>query len=147
MTAILRLGCAAFALIELVLGIWTSAFPESFYRDVPTVDLTPPFSEHLMRDFGGATLGLAVVLGAAAIWPTTRLVILALLAYLTFSTPHLFFHLGHLDGATPAEAAYLSSTLVLSVVVPLLLIVVAVIRARRTAPGRRHAVPRGTSSE
>ena len=70
MTAILRLGCAAFALIELTLGMWTSAFPESFYRDVSTVDLTPPYSEHLMRDFGGATLGLAVVLGAAAISPT-----------------------------------------------------------------------------
>jgi hypothetical protein len=29
---------------------------------VPTVDLTPPYSEHLFRDFGGATLGIAVVI-------------------------------------------------------------------------------------
>ena len=35
-----------------------------------------------MRDFGGATLGLALVLGAAGIWLERRLVVVALLAYL-----------------------------------------------------------------
>ena len=147
MTAVLRVGLAAFALIELTLGIWTGLFPQSFYRDVPTVDLTPPFSEHLMRDFGGATLGLAVVLGAAALWPTTRLVIVALVAYLAFSTPHLVYHLGHLHGATALEAGLLTSTLVASVVVPVLLVVLAVIRAQRTPARLQHAGARGTSRE
>lgn len=139
MTVIIRLGVAIFAAIELVLGFWTTFFPESFYNDVPTVDLTPPFSEHLMRDFGSATLGLAVVLGAAAIWPTTRLVVVALLAYLAFSVPHLVFHANHLEGATPIEAGVLMTTLVASVVVPAALVAaaLAVAAAKRTAPAAR----------
>ncbi len=67
-----------------MLVLWTLLFPESFYADVPTVDLTPPFSEHLFRDFGGTTVGLAVVLTAAAIWLERRLAGVALLAYLSF---------------------------------------------------------------
>ncbi|HEY0688628.1 MAG TPA: hypothetical protein VGD71_06255, partial [Kribbella sp.] len=68
MRAVLRIGLVVLAANELVLGFWTALFPESFYNDVPTVDLTPPYSEHLFRDFGGATLGIAVVLIAAVIW-------------------------------------------------------------------------------
>src|SRR5215212_10900488 len=99
MNRTIRAGLIALAAVELVLGAWTLLFPEAFYRDVPTVDLTPPFSEHLFRDFGGATLGLAVVLTAAAVWTERRLVVVALLAYLASSVPHLVFHLGHLHGA------------------------------------------------
>lgn len=132
MTLTLRIGLSLLALIELVLGVWTLGFPESFYNDVPTVDLTPPYSEHLFRDFGGATLGLAIVLAAAAIWPETRFVITALLAYLAFSAPHLVFHLGHLHGATVGEAVLLASGLAVLVVVPIALIGVAVVRGRRT---------------
>lgn len=142
MTLSLRIGLAVLALMELVLGVWTSVFPESFYRDVPTVDLTPPYSEHLFRDFGGATLGLAIVLGAAAIWPATRLVIVALIAYLAFSAPHLVFHLGHLHDATAVEASLLTVALAATVILPLALIVVATIRARRTRDGL--SAPRAT---
>jgi hypothetical protein len=131
MTLTLRIGLSLLALIELVLGVWTLCFPESFYRDVPTVDLTPPYSEHLFRDFGGATLGLAIVLTAAAVWPDTRLVVAALLAYLAFSAPHLVFHVGYLHGATASEAALLMSGLAALVVLPLALIGVAAVRARR----------------
>lgn len=137
MTLALRIGLSLLALIELVLGVWTLWFPASFYNDVPTVNLTPPYSEHLFRDFGGATLGLGIVLAAAAIWPGTRLVITALLAYLAFSAPHLVFHLGHLHGATPTEAVVLTSGLAALVAVPLVLIGVAVVRDRRARQARR----------
>ncbi|MDQ0577483.1 DUF4345 family protein [Agromyces albus] len=142
MTLSLRIGLAVLALMELVLGVWTSLFPENFYRDVPTVNLTPPYSEHLFRDFGGATLGLAIVLGAAAIWPTTRLVVIALLAYLAFSAPHLVFHLGHLHDATAIEASLLTVALTATVILPLALIAVATIRARRARDGL--SAPRAT---
>ncbi|MBT2497891.1 hypothetical protein J7E25_02160 [Agromyces sp. ISL-38] len=145
MTLTLRIGLAVLALIELMLGVWTSLFPESFYRDVPTVNLTPPYSEHLFRDFGGATLGLAIVLGAAAIWPTTRLVVIALLAYLAFSAPHFVFHLGHLHGATAVEASLLTVALAATVILPFALIGVATIRVRR-APGGVSA-PRATPEQ
>jgi hypothetical protein len=100
-------------------------FPASFYVHVPTVALSPPFSEHLFRDFGGATLGLAVVLTAAAVWMERRLVVVALLAYLAFSVPHLAFHLGHLHGASGPAATALVVVLVGWVLLPLALLVIA----------------------
>ncbi len=123
MRALLRPGLALLAAVEGVLGLWTLLFPESFYVQVPTVDLTPPYSEHLLRDFGGAAVGLAVVLTAAAIWLERRLVVVALLAYLSFSAPHLVFHLAHLRGASGSAASVLVLVLVGSVVIPLALLV------------------------
>jgi hypothetical protein len=121
----LRAGLVLMTVVELVLGFWTLLFPRTFYYDVPTIDLTPPYSEHLLRDFGGATLGLAVVLGAAAIWLERRVVIVALVAYLAFSVPHLVFHVGHLHGASGVEAVVLVGLLAAAVALPLLLIVLA----------------------
>ena len=122
MTTLLRCGLVLMAGVEWVLGLWTAFGPRSFYDNVPTVDLTPPFSEHLMRDFGGATLGLAIALTAAAVWLERRLVVVALLAYLAFAVPHLLFHVGHLHGATSLEATVLVILLVGSVVLPLALL-------------------------
>jgi hypothetical protein len=130
-TSLLRPGLALLAAVEVGLGLWTLLFPASFYADVPTVDATPPFSEHLFRDFGGATLALAVVLTAAAVWPERRLVVTALLAYLAFSVPHLVFHLGHPPAPGEPGAAALVAVLAGSVVVPLALLVAAL---RRTEP-------------
>ena len=128
MTPLLRPGLALLAAVEVALGLWTLLFPASFYADVPTVDATPPFSEHLFRDFGGATLGLAVVLTAAAVWPERRLVVTAVLAYLAFSVPHLVFHLGHLPTSGGPETAALVAVLAGSVVLPLALLVAALRR-------------------
>jgi hypothetical protein len=131
LTAVLRVGLWLFAAVELVLGTWTTFFPRHFYDTVPTVNLTPPFSEHVLRDFGGASLGLAIALGAAALWPEIRLVLVSLLAYLAFAVPHLVFHVGHLHGASEQQAALLVTTLVLSVVLPIALLAVALVRWRR----------------
>ena len=122
MRLVLRAGLVILALVELGLGVWTQYFPESFYRDFPTVALTPPFSEHLMRDFGGATLGIAVVLAAAAWWLERRVVCVALIAYLVFAVPHFFFHLAHLHDASPSEAGFLIASLGGSVLLPLALL-------------------------
>ena len=129
MKNLVRPGLIVLAAIQVVLGVWTLLFPASFYNDVPTVDWTPPYSEHLFRDFGGATLGLAVVIIAAAIWLERRLVIVALVAYLAFSFPHAIFHAEHLEGESPALSTVLLILVILSVLLPLGLIVV-VVRAR-----------------
>ena len=139
MTMLLRPGLVLLAAVEWVLGLWTAFAPRSFYKDVPTVDLTPPFSEHLMRDFGGATLGLAIALTAAAVWLERRLVVVALLAYLAFAVPHLAFHVGHLDGATSLEATVLTVLLVGAVVLPLALLALTPRAAPPRAPGSRPA--------
>jgi hypothetical protein len=131
LTTVLRIGLWLVAAVELVLGIWTAFFPRHFYDSVPTVNLTPPFSEHLFRDFGGASLGIAIALGAAALWPETRLVVVSLLAYLAFAVPHLVFHIAHLHGATDLEAAILVASLALSVVLPVALLAVVLVRWRQ----------------
>ena len=132
MKGLVRAGLVVLAAIQVVLGVWTLLFPASFYNDVPTVDWTPPYSEHLFRDFGGATLGLAVVIIAAAVWLERRLVIVALLSYLAFSFPHAIFHAEHLAGDSPALSAGLFVVVVLSVLLPAALVVVAA----RTLPRR-----------
>ena len=138
MTKLLRPGLALLAALEILLGLWTLLFPASFYSGVPTVDATPPFSEHLFRDFGGASLGLAVVLTAAAVWMERRLVVTALLAYLAFSAPHLVFHLGHLHGLGGPASAALVAVLTASVVLPLTLLAVAL---RGLAPAAANRAP------
>jgi len=130
-TAALRIGLAVLALAAWVIGGWNLVLPEHFYENFPGVALTPPFAEHYARDFGGATLGLAIVLTAAAAVPQTLLVVPALLGILAFAVPHAWFHLHHVEEATPDVAAV---TLVLTVGQPVLalaLLVLAAIRAGR----------------
>jgi hypothetical protein len=140
MTAAIRLVLGSLLATELIIGAWAQYFPASFYRDFPTVDLTPPYSEHLLRDFGGATLGLAVVIGAAVIWPQTKLVIIASCAYLIFAVPHLVFHLEHLETATAVQVVLLVGELVVATALAVLAIVLAVVRMRRDTALRDPAV-------
>jgi len=125
MRIVVRIGLVLLAVIQVGTGIWMQFFPESFYNDFPTVDLTPPFSEHLMRDFGGMSLGLGVVIAAAAVWMQRRLVLIALAAYLVYSVPHLVFHLGHLHDASDLDVWFIVLTLGGSVVLPFVVLVLA----------------------
>ncbi len=111
-------GLVVLAAIQLVVGAWTLLFPASFYNDVPTVDWTPPYSEHLFRDFGSTTLGIGIVVAAAAIWFERRLVLVALAAYLAYSVPHAFFHAHHLEGDSPVLSAGLLGFTLLSALFP-----------------------------
>lgn len=117
MRGYVRYVLVVFAAYQVVLGLALTFFPAEFYK-LPTVDWTPPYSEHLFRDFGGATLGLAIVLIAAAVRFDRLLTVVALLAYLAFAVPHLFFHLGHLEGDSPGWSAVLTAVTTLSVLVP-----------------------------
>ncbi|GAA1549544.1 hypothetical protein [Kribbella lupini] len=109
MTVFIRIGLAILFLDELVVGAWNAISPETFYRHFPTVDLTPPFSEHYARDFGGATLGIALLLGIAVVKPRAQAVIPAVLAFSIFSVPHFAYHVAHLEGATVGEAIALTA--------------------------------------
>ena len=131
MRLVVRIGLIALAAIQWTTGLWMQLLPESFYRDFPTVELTPPFSEHLMRDFGGASVGLAVVITAAAVWMDARLTVIALVAYLAYSVPHLVFHLGHLHDASSAQTAFIVISLGGSALLPSALLALAVVEGRR----------------
>ncbi|WP_210505789.1 hypothetical protein [Naasia sp. SYSU D00057] len=138
MTLLLRLCLAVLFLTELVVGAWNQFAPASFYRDFPTVDLTPPFSEHYARDFGGATLGIALLLGIAMVAPRIEFALPALLAYEVFSIPHFVFHLAHLEHATPSEAVGLTlsnGAVALVGLIGIALVVARHARSRRTTAG------------
>jgi len=79
-------------------SVWILIAPRAFYDDFPTgpstwVSALPPFNEHLLRDFGAAGLGLAVLAALAVLWMHRRLVQAAAIAILVGSLPHLIYHL------------------------------------------------------
>jgi hypothetical protein len=138
MTILLRIALAVLALNELVVGAWNQFAPESFYENFPTVELTPPFSEHYARDFGGATLGIAVLLMVAFVRPRGAFVLPAGIAYTVFSIPHFAFHLEHLHGANGGEVAFLVVGNSVVALLGVLVIVLAVLRMTRDRRSVHH---------
>jgi hypothetical protein len=127
MKTYVRTVLVIFAVIEFVLGLWLTFTPRTFYDHVPTVDWDPPYNDHLFHDVGGTSLGLGIVLAAAAIRLDRYLAGVALLAYLAFTVSHMVFHLGHLESSEPGWSIVLAVGVSLMVVVP----ASALIAARR----------------
>jgi hypothetical protein len=115
-------GLALFAVVETALGLWTSVLPRRFYDLVPGVDMLP-YNEHLLRDYGGMNLALALVFWVALAhssevwWART-----AFGAYLLFAVPHLAYHMAHLDGLNRSELLFTVISLPLAVLIPALLL-------------------------
>lgn len=138
MTVVLRIALAILAVNELVIGAWNQFAPASFYENFPTVDQTPPFSEHFARDFGGATLGIAVLLVIAFLRPRGSFPLPAGIAYTVFAIPHFFFHAHHLEHASPGEVAFLIAGNGGAALLGVLVIALsAILRRRRPAEGSR----------
>lgn len=107
MTLLVRAGLAVLVLDALIIGGWNQLLPESFYEHFPTVSLSPPFSEHFARDFGGALLGIGAVLVVAFIRPKPEFVGIAALAFSVFAVPHFVFHSLHLEHASLGQVIFL----------------------------------------
>jgi hypothetical protein len=131
MTLVLRIGLTILAAVMLIVGAWNQFWPREFFDHFPTVSLLPPFSEHFARDYGGTSLGVGVVLAAAAIVPRTILVIPALLGVWAWALPHFVFHMTELHHGTAADAAFNVIATGGAALLPLLLLAVAVASARR----------------
>ncbi|MGH9138117.1 MAG: NAD-dependent epimerase/dehydratase family protein [Acidimicrobiales bacterium] len=121
---------ALLALTALQLGVWAVANPRSFYDDFPAgpsswVAVDGPYNEHLVRDFGGLNLALAILLIAAFARPTTYLVGTAALASLFFGVPHLTYHALNVDVYDTGDAVATTVALALAVVGPVVLLVAA----------------------
>ncbi|GAA5151781.1 hypothetical protein GCM10025768_18680 [Microbacterium pseudoresistens] len=140
MAVFIRISLAVLFLDELVVGAWNAFSPETFFQHFPTVDLTPPFSEHYARDFGGATLGIALLLGIALFSTRSHFVVPAASAFSIFAVPHFFYHLAHLDGATVGVAIALSAANASVALLGVAVIVVAIVRDRRSAPSETGAL-------
>ena len=86
---------------QVVVGAWAQLAPRSFYDGFPLpghpwVALLPPYNEHLVRDVGGLSLALTVVLGAAAVRAERRTTQVAVVAFVVYTVPHAVFHTVHL---------------------------------------------------
>ncbi|MCR6489590.1 hypothetical protein M8542_42925 [Amycolatopsis sp. OK19-0408] len=106
-TLAIRLTLVLPFLEQLVVGAWNAFAPESFYEHFPTVDLNPPFSEHYAHDFGGATLGIALLLAIALVKPKTHFVVPAALAFSVWQVPHFCYHLLHTEPPTTGMTVFL----------------------------------------
>lgn len=140
MTVFIRLGLGFLILDQLVVGIWNAIWPESFYRNFPTVDLTPPFSEHYARDFGGATLGIGLILIIGFFSTKAHFVVPGTLGFLLYAVPHFFYHVANLEGATIGEAIALTSANAFVVLLGISIILVTIARDRSNLQGRSEAV-------
>jgi hypothetical protein len=130
--------------VELLVG--AAGWPRSFYDDFPWpghpwVAPLPAYSEHLIRDFGGMNLAMAVVFGVAAATLDRRLATTALVAYLVFAVPHLVFHLNHLGPFGTVDAVARPAALVVLAVLPLLLLPLAGRDNTRAQPPRSRRQP------
>ncbi|RAO37646.1 hypothetical protein PSN13_01641 [Micromonospora saelicesensis] len=133
MTAIIRIALVILFLDNFVVGAWNAIWPASFYANFPTVDLTPPFSEHYARDFGTASLAIALLLGIAAVKPKAHFVIPAAAAYSVFALPHFFYHLTNMQGATVGEAILLTTANAAVALIGLVIILLTALRDRSAA--------------
>ncbi len=127
----IRIGLVYLAITIGWLAIWILIAPRGFYDNFPGgsthwVSALPPYNEHLERDFGAASLGLALLAALAAYWMERRVVQAAAITLLAAGLPHLAYHLtttGHystgdnvasliglaLDVAVPLGILYLAS--------------------------------------
>lgn len=123
--AALWLGVSLVAAQQAITGTWALLWPEEFFHRVPTVDVLPPYNEHLVRDVGAALWGTVPALAVAAWRRSAGVAALGLCGVLAFALPHAAFHLGHSSGA------WLDGGVVASAALPVLLLVLAVRGARR----------------
>lgn len=130
----LRVGLGLLAGGQVVLGLWIVLLPELFWK-WPWVSHLPPYNEHLLQDFGGASLALAVVLCAALATMERRLVLTALVAYLVSSVTHLLFHARHLEPLSAASAAGFMALLGAAVLLPAVLVWLAADGTAFRGPG------------
>jgi hypothetical protein len=101
-TAAARALLALVAAAQAEIGFWGEIGPRSFYDRFPGfghhwVAPIGPYDEHLVRDYAAAELGFAVLLVAAAVRFSRRVVLIAGAAFLIGTLPHFVFHLTTTD--------------------------------------------------
>jgi hypothetical protein len=147
-------GAIRFALIYMavalgVVAVYILLAPRTFYDDFPGwaqwVSALPPYNEHLLRDFGSAGLGLAILAGIAAVWMDRRLVQGAAIALFAGTLPHTIYHFTTTESYSTADNVASLGGLVLQTVLPLLILYLAS-GARQSGAGTQPDQPRTTEA-
>jgi hypothetical protein len=121
------------------LAIWILVAPKSFYDDFPGgsahwVSALPPYNEHLERDFGATSLGIALLTGLAAYWMDRRVIQAAALTWIAAGIPHLIYHLTTTEHFSTGDNVASLFALSLAVVLPLGILYLVSEGAQRAAP-------------
>jgi hypothetical protein len=121
----------------LLVGIWATLFPRSFYDDFPGlgriwVAVDGPYNEHLVRDVGQLSLAMSLGSGVAAFTMTAVLVRVAAAAWLVNAVPHFVYHVRHLDAYDTFDQVGNVLSLGLLVALPIVVLVLS-FRPRRSA--------------
>ncbi len=120
---LLRAGLWFLAIVTAAVGVVATFLPRAFYQGVPWVALDPPYSEHLMRDFGAMNLALALVLVVAGVTMNRLLVRTALCAVALFAIPHLIFHAIHREHFSTSAATTELVALTIAAALPAALLI------------------------
>lgn len=145
-TFLMRLALLYGAFVNGTVGVWATLAPRRFYDSFPGfgrvwVAVDGPYNEHLVRDVGALSLGLTILLVAAA-WALSRpLVITAAIAMTAAAIPHTLYHLRHADvfETTADKVASLGGLVVGSLLGVALLLVV--LRPERSGPPASRSDP------
>lgn len=134
-TAAARVALALVAAVQLEIAIWGLVAPRSFYENFPGagrhwVSPLGAYDQHLVRDYAAAELGFAVLLLGAAIWFERRLVLVAGVAFLAATVPHLIYHLTTTGSLSTADNVASLGGFVLEIV----LVLAAMATAARAGP-------------
>jgi hypothetical protein len=137
---VVRSGLVVLAFVAVPLGVWASVAPRGFYDDFPGggrvwVAVDGPYNEHLVRDFGGLNLALAVITIVAAVTLGRAVVLAAAGAWIVWSLPHLVYHLRHLDVYDTLDEVLNITALAAALVLPVIVLVTEL--RRRPAPQAR----------
>jgi hypothetical protein len=142
---LIRVALGYLALQIGVVAAYILIAPRSFYDDFPTgpaawVSALPPYNEHLIRDFGAAGLGLAVLAVLAAVWMERRLVQAAAIALFVGTLPHAIYHSTTTEAYSTADNIVSLGGLYLQTLLPLAVLYLA--SGSRQAPAGAPAGPR-----
>jgi hypothetical protein len=125
-------GWIRFGLIYLALtigwvAVWILVAPKGFYDNFPGgsthwVSALPPYNEHLERDFGATSLGLAVLAALAAMWMERRVIQAAAIALFVAGVPHFAYHLTTTEHYSTGDNVVTLTGLALDFLLPLALL-------------------------
>jgi hypothetical protein len=124
--AVIRFALIYMAIALGLVAAWILIAPKNFYDEFPGwsqwVSALPPYNEHLIRDFGSAGLGLAVLAGLAAVWMERRVVQAAAVALFVGSLPHAIYHSTTTEAYSTSDNLLSLFGLYLQVALPLLVL-------------------------
>jgi hypothetical protein len=135
----IRIALAYLAVTTGILAIWILIAPRGFYDDFPGgsahwVSALPPYNEHLERDYGATSLGIAVLTGLAAYWLDRRVIQAAALTWVAAGTPHLIYHLTTTEAYSTGDNVASLIALALQVALPLGILYLVSEGAQRAVP-------------